>query len=48
VLIPLIRANLRREVREQARARTAGEEPGDDAYVARALRGFNALRSLAS
>jgi len=45
VLVPLVRANLRREVREAARARVAGEVPDDDAYVARALRGFNALRT---
>ncbi|MFL5383316.1 MAG: phosphotransferase enzyme family protein [Longimicrobiaceae bacterium] len=45
VLVPLIRANLRREVREGARARAAGEEVDDDEYVARALRGFNALRT---
>jgi Ser/Thr protein kinase RdoA (MazF antagonist) len=42
LLIPLIRANLRREVREAARARAAGGMV-DEAYVARALRGFNVL-----
>jgi Ser/Thr protein kinase RdoA (MazF antagonist) len=45
VLVPLIRANLRREVHEAARVRAAGAVPDDDAYVARALRGFNALRT---
>ncbi|MFL5541027.1 MAG: phosphotransferase enzyme family protein [Longimicrobiaceae bacterium] len=45
VLVPLIRANLRREVREAARARAAGAVLDDDEYVARALRGFNALRT---
>ena len=44
VLVPLIRANLRREVREAARMRAAGAVP-DDEYVARALRAFNALRA---
>jgi hypothetical protein len=44
VLVPLIRANLRREVREAARMRAAGAVV-DDEYAARALRAFNALRT---
>ncbi|HVG46318.1 MAG TPA: phosphotransferase [Longimicrobium sp.] len=44
VLVPLIRANLRRELREAARMRAAGAEV-DDSYAARALRAFNALRT---